>query len=338
MINKNAYLDKFRVIAAILVIAIHTYPLSSINENLDFAFTHIICRIAVPYFLLITGFFVLPKAMNNRNLLINYTFKIIKMYAICIILYLPINIYSGKLNSFNFVEILKDILINGTFYHLWYFPAILLGIWITYFALKVFGKKKSLILFIFLFIIGLFGDSYYGISKEFVITRKVYNLIFNIFDYTRNGLFFAPIFIYLGYFVSFKKLNISKIHYLLLMVVFLCLMVIEGLILNRLNLQKHDSMYIMLVPACLCLFNFLVQNSTGDNKMLRNLSTTIYILHPMFIILVRGIAKVLNLQDIMIDNSLIHYLLVVVLTITFSFMKEKIVERVKKEKWKKIDI
>ena len=96
-------LDKFRLFASILIVAIHTYPLSSINENLDFVFTHIFCRIGVPIFLMITGYFVLPKAIQDKKSLMKYTKKIAKIYFLCMILYLPVNIYAGKLKGISFV-------------------------------------------------------------------------------------------------------------------------------------------------------------------------------------------------------------------------------------------
>ena len=46
------------------------------------------------------------------------------------------NIYMGKFNNISIFSIIKDILINGTLYHLWYFPALILGIWITYYFIK----------------------------------------------------------------------------------------------------------------------------------------------------------------------------------------------------------
>ena len=80
-------MDKFRIIAAILIIAIHIFPFASINETLDFVFTHVICRIGVPFFFMITGYFVLPKAIEDKRKLIKYTLKIVKIYAICILIY-----------------------------------------------------------------------------------------------------------------------------------------------------------------------------------------------------------------------------------------------------------
>lgn len=321
-------LDRFRIIAAILIVAIHTYPFESINENLDFVFTHVVCRIGVPFFLMITGFFVLPKALENRKRLVDYTIKITKVYVLCMILYLPVSLYAGKLNHLSAIQILKDIFLNGTFYHLWYFPALILGIWIVYFLLRYCNKKIVGIIVVFLYVIGLFGDSYFGISGNWIVTSTLYNGIFTIFDYTRNGLFYVPIFLSLGYLFTQVKWNLSPKVNLICIVFSLIAMIIEGLILHHFHLQKHDSMYIMLIPLMASLFYSILQGNGENNRKLRSISTMIYIIHPLFIIVVRGIAKVLHLQSIMVDNSFIHYMLVVAFSVGFSILFEML-----KEKW-----
>ena len=331
MKNKTISIDKLKILFAIFIIAVHTYPLTSISENADFIFTHVFCRIGVPFFLMVTGYFVLQKALQDKSVLIKYTKKIILIYAISTIIYIPVNIYAGKFDGIGFIGILKAIFIDGTFYHLWYFPALILGIWITYFIAKKLKGKMPIIICMILYLIGLFGDSYYGITSSFEITKNIYNVIFKIFEYTRNGLFYVPIFIYMGYMLKEKQLNIGTKQNVILIVFSTILMIIEGLILRQFDLQRHDSMYIMLIPLMFVLFNLIVQkqDKTANNKKLRELSTTIYIMHPLFIIVVRGIAKIVHLQDLMIDNSVIHYLLVVISTIIFSIFFEFIKEKIK---------
>lgn len=331
-------IDKFRILAAILIIAIHIFPLASINETLDYIFTHVVCRIGVPFFLIVTGYFVLPKALEDKNKLIKYTLKIIKVYAMCIVIYLPINLYAGQLKDITIIEAIKNVLINGTFYHLWYFPAVILGVWLTYFLIKKFNKKIIGIVVSILYIIGIFGDSYFGISQKFAITSNLYKGIFKIADYTRNGLFFAPIFLYLGYNFNNTKNKISQNKSAIFAIISMFFMIFEGLTLKYFNIQKHDSMYFMLVPTMFFLFNTLVQNNNENNKKLRNISTIIYIIHPMFIILIRGVAKVIKLENIMIDNSLINYIVVVISSVIFSVTFELIKEKIscKKSKIEKI--
>ena len=43
-------LDRFRILAAVLVIAIHTSPLGSYSADADFFLTRILARVAVPFF------------------------------------------------------------------------------------------------------------------------------------------------------------------------------------------------------------------------------------------------------------------------------------------------
>ena len=57
-----------------------------------------------------------------------------------------------------------------------------------------FKNKKQRIkisVFLLLYMIGLFGDSYYGLIKNISFIEPLYHFIFYIFDYTRNGIFFA---------------------------------------------------------------------------------------------------------------------------------------------------
>ena len=72
MKNKTISIDKLKILFAIFIIAIHTYPLTSISENADFIFTHVFCRIGVPFFLMVTGYFVLQKALQDKSVLIKY--------------------------------------------------------------------------------------------------------------------------------------------------------------------------------------------------------------------------------------------------------------------------
>ena len=51
-------LDDFRLIAAVLVIAIHTSPLASVSAIGDFWLTRVLARIAVPFFFMVTGKFL----------------------------------------------------------------------------------------------------------------------------------------------------------------------------------------------------------------------------------------------------------------------------------------
>ena len=82
MQTRNGYIDLGKFIAALFVIAIHTRPFQDISVDIDFFFVDIICRMAVPFFVICTGFYF-TKAINNSTGVVVFKktfFKITKMY------------------------------------------------------------------------------------------------------------------------------------------------------------------------------------------------------------------------------------------------------------------
>lgn len=321
--KKKASLDFYRLLASFFVVAIHTSPFYSINPAFDFFFSRILSRVAVPLFLMITGYFAIPKALKDKDYLKKYLIKTLKLYLLCIIIYIPLNIYKNDFQRFDIIELLKALFIDGTIYHLWYFPALLLGLPLTYYLIKKNNSKINLVIFFLLYLIGLLGDSYFGIVEKSACLQSIYNFIFSISSYTRNGLFYVPIFLFLGYIAKIRNTPFSK-NNIYFFLISLLLLVIEGFSLNNLNFIRHDSMYIMLIPVMFFLFECIKNSSNISNIKIRNIATSIYIFHPYFIVIERLIAKLFCLENIMIENSIIHYILVIILTLIFSISIEKI--------------
>ncbi len=320
---KQKNIDFFRLLAAFLIVAIHIYPFTFISEEVDYTFTRILFRMAVPLFLMITGFFILPKALKEKEQLEKYSLKIIKIYIISMIIYLPVNIYNGYLSDIDVFTFLKDIFINGSFYHLWYFPALILGLWITYLIMK--KVKKPIFIFLILYGIGILGDSYYGFIQNIPVLKDFYSFLFTIFDYTRNGIFYVPTFLYMGY--SFYKLKEgtceNDIYYFF---IFSISMASEGLLLYKYAIPRHTSMYFFLLPVSYFLGKILLTSDFKSSPKIRNIATWLYILHPLFLIVVRLIAKVLHLESILVENHFVTYLCVVSLTLFFIISIEKLKE------------
>lgn len=321
---KNKNIDYFRLVASLMIVAIHIYPLATIHMDLDYTFTRVLFRIAVPFFLMITGFFILPKALSDKNELEQYTLKIIKLYMISMAIYFPINIYNGYLRDIDVITFLKDIFINGPFYHLWYFPALILGLWVTYYLIKKISKPFPII--VILYGIGLLGDSYYGLIESLPIIKDFYNILFTFFNYTRNGLFYVPIFLYMGYTFSKSKRKETDENNFYYFLVFSISMAAEGLLLYKYAIPRHTSMYLFLLPSSYFLGRLFFTSECKTNKKVRNLSTWIYILHPFFLVLVRLCAKVFHLENVLVQNSLILYICVVSSTLLFLMMILKLKE------------
>lgn len=316
---KKINIDYLRLIAAFMIVAIHTYPLFFISDSLDYIFTRILFRVAVPFFLMITGYFTLAK--KDKSSLIKYTKKILFLYLISIILYLPINYYNGYFAHFNIISFLKNIFLTGTLYHLWYFPATIIGLWLSYFLITKLPLKKVFVIVSIFYIIGLFGDNYYYLISNISFLKSFYQIIFSIFDYTRN-FFLAPIFLILGYSLSQKKLKIP--HKNILAILFTFTLLIEGIISLKFHLYLHNSMYLSLIPLMYILFSYIIENSS-TNKNIRSISTYIYIIHPLFIIITHFLSKYIPI----LDNSLINYLAVSLLSLIFAYLVNIIINKIK---------
>lgn len=308
-------IDYFRMIAAVLIVAIHTSPLASFSATGDFIFTRIIARVAVPFFLVTSGFFLISRYSYNADKLRKFIKKTALIYAAAIVIYIPINIYNGYFSEDNLLpKIIKDIVFDGTLYHLWYLPAAIVGAVIAWYLVKQWAYRKAFAVTLVLYIVGLFGDSYYGIAENIPSLNSFYHLIFQVSDYTRNGIFFAPIFFVLGGYISDNKDILSFKKSIIGFTTCFSLMFAEALTLHRFELQRHDSMYVFLLPSICFLFYFLMHFKGKNRAQLRTISLIIYIIHPFVIVLIRLFAKITHLQNALVENSLIHYLLVCIIS------------------------
>lgn len=310
-------LDDFRMVAAFLVVAIHTSPLLAFTETGDFFLTRILARVAVPFFFMVSGFFAL-KGENTGGTVRKFMKKTAILYGISMLLYVPLNLYNHYFQMEGFLKnFLKDIFFDGTFYHLWYLPAAIEGAAVAYFLLKKLGNKGALSVSLVLYLIGLFGDSYYGVIKGIPGLSGLYERIFSISAYTRNGIFFAPVFFVMGSIWAGKlSAGKGKPHHISFVVpaaglaeCFLA-MTAEGMLLHRFSIQRHDSMYVMLLPTMYFLFWLLTAFRQKGNPLLRKIAMIIYIIHPYMIVLTRMGAKALHMEKWFIENSLLHYLAV----------------------------
>lgn len=308
-------IDYFRFIAALLIVAIHTSPLSSFSETGNFIFTRIVSRVAVPFFFMTSGFFLISRYTCNAEKLGAFIKKITLIYGVAILLYIPINVYNGYFKMDNLLpNIIKDIVFDGTLYHLWYLPAAIVGAVIAWYLVKQWAYRKAFAVTLVLYIVGLFGDSYYGIAENIPSLNSFYHLIFQVSDYTRNGIFFAPIFFVLGGYISDNKDKLSFKKSIIGFTTCFSLMFAEALTLHRFELQRHDSMYVFLLPSICFLFYFLMHFKGKNRAQLRTISLIIYIIHPFVIVLIRLFAKITHLQNALVENSLIHYLLVCIIS------------------------
>ena len=309
-------IDDFKWLAAFLVAAIHTSPLESVNATADFILTRVLARVAVPFFMMVTGFFVLYGAVEEGSFgRIGHSLKKLGLlYLAVTLLYLPVQVYrlAGGEWELSAGALGRAVFFDGTYYHLWYLPAVMIGLPICFLLLRIMGSYAYAAAAV-LYVIGLFGDSYNGFIAKIPMLGKIYDGIFHISSQTRNGLFFAPLFLLLGYRAAVLRKESSVKKSRRIFYLSLCLMCAEGLWLHLGTKQEHNSMYLLL-PVCMtALFDVLLTGAAvwdvRRGTFYKKGPMLFYFLHPMMILIVRAFAKLTKLNFIL-EVSPVYYLAV----------------------------
>lgn len=325
------YIDIMRIVASLFVIAIHIAPFFQINPALDTFITRVIGRLAVPFFFITTSFFLFKDGYPSKQRISKTIFHLLKWYVFAIIIYIPLMIYNGYfIQDHLFFEMIKDLLTDGTFYHLWYFPAVIIGLVIVCIITK-YLPKYSFVIVSLLYIIGLCGDSYYGLISQVKFIDYIFNNLFQFMDYTRNGFFFAPMFLMLGVILASEKKNFKNNMSFIFLVFCLSLMIVEASFLHKLSFIKHDSMYLFLPFVSYFLFS-LLKSYRGERYIYyKDISLWVYLIHPLMIVVVRMIGKGVSCMPL-VENNLIQFLCVTLYSFVFAYgvhwlMRKKNYER-----------
>lgn len=341
--NKVHYqnLDILKYISAILIMILHLRPFINFSDQLDLAFNNIITRICVPIFFIITGYFVAKKEKNNENYIKDYIKKTIPLYLVWSLLYVPIilgtiiqylpiiNEYLSKINiSLPLFIILSMLLLpfailialcyTGTYYHLWYFPAIMFSLLI----LKKWKNKFDIkYLLVISFILLLFGatETYYGVLPLSI--KELLSYYYNIFFTTRNFLFFGLFYVVLGYFIGTKEKAYSKYCFAKLIISFF-LLVFEAILLHDIN-RLNSNILLSCVPLTYYLFISVIYitNNIKLKFQFGNLSKYYYLIHPMIIFIISLLIK--GISSYPYFNILIVLLITHIISVLIIKLKKK---------------
>lgn len=314
-------IDLMKFICSYLVCIIHIKPFYSDSfeyaDEINFFLQNCFCRLAVPFFFLVSGFLFFRK-LNLKNIDTGY----VKFYCFRL------------LRLFGTWSMLLFIGGNG---QLWYLKALVVAVLILtiLFKLKIKIKYIFIITFI-LYFIGLLGDSYSWLIDLF--SNKFLSIGFigyeKIFSTTRNGVFFGAFFVLLGVLfahVSFKiDVKLTVVGFLVSTI----MMFFEVFILKEYFVSKGYNMFLSLIPAVFFLF-LLASRANLDNncifRKLRIIGMLIFYLHLLIDCIVEYLIKIIN-SNIGIDFSAYRFLTVIIVVTFVSVVIERLSGR-KKFEW-----
>ncbi|HBN5911601.1 TPA: acyltransferase family protein [Morganella morganii] len=263
--TRNINIDITKFIMSLLVITIHFDYQSGVFIT-QFIINEL-SRIAVPFFFIISGFFLIP--ITEKKLHVNWLVKILMIYISWSLVYFIYLKYFS--NDRGGAYYLLEQITTG-WYHLWYFPALMMGYIISYHMRHRSLRSLSSI------IILLFSSLFY------LQIRKYGNV--PLISY-RNFLFTAAPCIMSGVIIyrvrdAYTLRGISKM---------LPIITVATLIISLISYK--NKLFIELPLSSLIIAITVVLIVTKTKPMISHskinigkLSTVIYLTHPLFIGLV----------------------------------------------------
>ena len=330
-------IDILKFIMALLVVAAHTHPLYKINDVLNFLTADVMARTVVPFFFAATGFLLEKKAesrdVSTKEVVSGYMRKILSLYCIWTIVYLPIIICDKILDSeeslvYCLLTIVRDFLFVGSYSHLWYLLAAMVGVAFVYGLKRYAGDRATWVILIVLYTAGLLTQSYFGLLKNIVDTGGVLwtimKMVKKVMVTCRNGIFFGSVFICMGTWIARNKLSIKRWVAVVGLVVSVLLFIVEVGWLFKIGFVREQDMYVMSIPSAFFLTVLAIQIPVkGDTVWLRKMSMNIYYVHLIFKYIY---TKYLGSQS---ENNIGLFLFVMIGTLVTAYLMYRYSQRTK---------
>ncbi len=283
MSNKYDSIDICKFFMAVCVIAAHTLPFyGRSNPIVNELFENVI-KCAVPFFFMATGFFLTLKSgwpCNSEEAVLNirkYCKKVIKLYIIWSIIYLPLAIFLYVSEDYTLLKSVvvyfKNLVLLGEHYNsymLWYLLSTIYAIGFYAILLKKkFTPYHLVIIGSFLFCVLLIIDNFVTKSNLSPLGEKIQFVIIKTIGTGRllYGFFYIPIGMILT-----KLINVKISHSLTLFILLFVLSCIIGdyYLKNIVIAVRNVVLFIVVKDLCL--------NATS-HTMFRKMSTYVYFFH-----------------------------------------------------------
>lgn len=275
--HRTYSIDMIKGWAALSIVCLHCT-----NSDAFDSVIHLIGRMAVPMFFIITGYF-LPTMLGSGRLH-KHIIKILKIFVYSVLLYLLLLCVEGLIkgdiasklsNVINSTNVLQLLLlgrnpfnVNGG--HLWFLIAEFYVLIVLYFYTKHWRIERLFKYIPILFFIG------YILSSITDIPRIYY----------QNWLFIGLPYILLGSYIYRNKDKVSstKFYFTILLIVFSIIYALEIGSYSLLNLPVHREHYLSIIPlvAIILIWASKYPNIGKDwaiTSIGKNLSLYIYIIH-----------------------------------------------------------
>ncbi len=316
--STKSLVDIFKFVFSISIVLLHYNIFAAIPFGSTIC--ALVVRLAVPYFFIAAGYFWSKKihtavtSSERKNVTTSYC----KRLGVKLLILEPISIALVLIDSFlrhkSIVTTGISIIQNILFYpygSLWYIQAVIVAVLLL---IPIVYRKKELLAIIpalILYILGTLGNRYYFLIDDTVIKTIVVQYE-KIFVCTRNGLFFGFPFVLLGCIISrfetfFVKQN--RFHRAIIIaffVFFYGLCCFEHYLVQSYCGHNDNAMYLSYFFVVPLLFIITIQPNrfTWSTVILRNLSTSVYLIHRPIGVAIEYIFNHFHIDSIALTASI----------------------------------
>ncbi|MBQ8575359.1 MAG: acyltransferase [Clostridia bacterium] len=294
---RNSSIDIFRYVCAVFIVIIHTHPLTDFGANADYASSQILTRIGVPFFFAVAGYFYTQKLEKGQIVFIPYIKKLFATYFIWSCLYFFTEFISWGHNQIKgfILSSAINFFIKGSYYHFWFFPALIICVCITTVFFKIKWHKALIPLSIVLYIIGCLGCSYYELGTKIPVLSTLYS--FSDFTVIRRIFFMGFPFFVSGYFVSKIKDKIlektSNFKLFMLLIFSIVIWLAEIYTVIKLSWQTNIiitfGLYFLVIVVMLLLLNNPLPQFCRLSEKSRIIANFTYYAHPLFMLIIKSV-------------------------------------------------
>lgn len=282
-----------KLILAVAVAAMHSGFVPS-----DSLVMKLVCRMAVPFFFVASGFFLKNRCSgeNCGEAVRQYIRRLLLPYTVFSVIWIVQLLVDDAIGGVGYSQAAVGLIQNIIFFPrgaLWYVWASMIGVIMLYPALKKDRLLPWLPLGILLFMTGLLANNYYFIADGSAWLGPAVDLYLKICLVSNNAVFVGYVFLLIGMIISTYYGRIRKILSLPLtlaiLAVSIVLLILEASLIERRAGSTGDGAFylsqLIYVPAVFYLTTGIKRPVIKKefSRIAKNLSTGIYFLHVPFL-------------------------------------------------------
>lgn len=312
--RRNQSIDMFRYLCAVLVVVIHTSPFD--GTGFGTFLREYAAKIAVPFFLVVSGYFYFIKLDSNGKALRRFLKHIVPLYFIWSIPYWLLNLYvlhdePGFSLSGYALRCVMEFFTRGSYYHFWFFPALIYSAMVSTFLWKQCSETVFLLVSVLLMALGCWFTSYRFVSPAFSELIGKYCGENGTYCFQRIVLTGMPYFM-LGGVISRRKdkwtaaiTGTDRKEWIVLLVI-CALYTLEKILLTHFG-STDLVLTVMLYPLVGAILIVLLRHPLPEcdriGLIARSAANVVYYVHPLLIVIVQKVFELLIGQEA--DNTIL---------------------------------